>query len=75
MKINIHETLMNLNRGRITVDQAHDEIESAMCEANACPQLSEVLAELEPMIFEYIESYNEENVRKYLQDMLGKYFR
>ena len=41
MKINIHETLMNLNRGRITVDQAHDEIESAMCEANACPQLCE----------------------------------
>ena len=41
MKINIHETLMNLNRGRITVDQAHDEIKSAMCEANACPQLYE----------------------------------
>ena len=41
MKINIHETLMNLNRGRISVDQAHDEIESAMCEANACPQLYE----------------------------------
>ena len=42
MKINIHETLMNLNRGRISVDQAHDEIESAMCEANVQPQLYEV---------------------------------
>lgn len=38
------------------------------------PTLSEVLAELEPMIFDYVESHNEDNVRQYLRGVLGKYF-
>ena len=37
----LHEILMDLNRGRIAVDKAFEQIKSAMCEANAQPQLYE----------------------------------
>lgn len=37
--------------------------------------LADVLAEFEPMIFDFVESHNEENVRFYLKNKLGKYFR
>lgn len=37
-------------------------------------QLADVLAEFEPMIFDFVESHNEENVRLFLKDVLGKYF-
>ena len=38
----LHEILMDLNRGRIAVDKAFEQIKSAMCEANAQPQLYDV---------------------------------
>ena len=40
----LHEILMDLNRGRIPVDKAFEQIKSAICEANAQPQLYEVRA-------------------------------
>ena len=38
------------------------------------PMLSEVLSEMEPMIVDFVESHNEDAVREYLREKLGKYF-
>ena len=51
------------------------EVSVLLNKANgAKPTLSEVLAELESMVFDYVESHNEDNVRQYLRGVLGKYF-
>jgi hypothetical protein len=36
--------------------------------------LNDILIEFEPMIFDFVESHNEENVRLYLRNILSKYF-
>jgi hypothetical protein len=47
---------------------------SNVAQPNACAQLADVLAEFEPMIFDFVESHNEGNVRMFLKGVLGKYF-
>ena len=39
----LHELLMDLNRGRLCVEEVYDTIKSAMCEANSNAVLGEVI--------------------------------
>lgn len=57
------------------LDNYKDFLEELIEKANGVyAQLADVLAEFEPMIFDFVESHNEENVRLFLKDVLGKYF-
>ena len=68
MRLKNDGKLPELRPSNVPHGQANDR------ERSAYVQLADVLAEFEPMIFDFVESHNEENVRLFLKDVLGKYF-
>lgn len=68
--------LQNINKNALgfLAEEIYKNIKSAMCEANLNAVLGEVIAEFMIKADEYIESHNEENVKRVLEEILGNYF-
>ena len=58
----LHELLMDLNRGRLCVEEVYDTIKSAMCEANSNAVLDDVaklLTEYTQYLYEFGYLYDD----------------